>query len=111
MRLFLLSLRPAYQIIFIIGLTVVLAFLAAIVCGMFFDVHQLEGSIDLSSSVYQVLGTVYAILLTFTLWGVWQKFNDASSSVQQEAYSLLDLVNIIEASPNWKNIDIRSTSL
>ncbi len=44
------------------------------------------------------MGTIYAILLTFTLWGVWQYFTEAGNSVQNEAYALLDLVHMLEAS-------------
>lgn len=111
MRSLLLSLRGIHQIILIIGGTVALAFLSAFICSLFFDFHQLEANTDLISSVYQVLGTVYAILLTFTLWGVWQSFNIANTSVQNEAYTLLDLVHTIESSPTWKNIPIRSAAL
>jgi hypothetical protein len=111
MRLFLLSLRSRYQMIIIVGATIVLAFLVAMICGMFFDAHQLEANTDLSSAVFQVMGTVYAILLTFTLWGVWQNFNEATSSVQHEAYALLDLVHTIEASPEWKNFTIRDAAI
>lgn len=111
MRAFLLSLRMGFQVIIVVGSTVGMAFLIAIVCSMFFDTHQLQVNTDLSSSVYQVLGTVYAILLTFTLWGVWQNFNKANDSVQNEAYALMDLVHIVEASPDWKVINIRHAAL
>jgi hypothetical protein len=111
MRSFILSLRSTYQIILVVGATIASAFLAAVLCGMCFDAHQLAANIELSSSVYQVLGTVYAILLTFTLWGVWQNFNVANSSVQSEAYALLNLVHIVEASPSWNYINIRQAAL
>jgi hypothetical protein len=110
MRSFILSLRTAYQIVFVISVTVLLAFLIAFICGKFFDAHQLESNTDLISSVYQVLGTIYAILLTFTLWGVWQNFNEATACVQNEAYALVDLVHIVEASPDWK-IDVRKAAI
>jgi hypothetical protein len=111
MRSFILSLRPRHQMLFVVCLTVLLAFVIATICGHFFDTHQLKENTDLSAAVYQVLGTVYAILLTFTLWGVWQKFNDANASVQNEAYAILDLVHIVETSPNWNDTKIRKASL
>jgi hypothetical protein len=110
MRNFLLSLRIFWQPVIIIGSTVVLAFLIAKICSMFFDSHQLAANTELSSSVYQVLGTVYAILLTFTLWGVWQNFNEATSSAHNEASSLVDLVHIVESSSTLKANKIRETS-
>jgi hypothetical protein len=110
MRAFILSLRTLFQIVFIIGTTVGLSFVTALIFSMFFDTHQLKINTDLISSVYQVLGTVYAILLTFTLWGVWQNFNVADASVQKEVYALLDLVHTVEASSDWKNINIRKAA-
>ncbi|MEO8401147.1 MAG: hypothetical protein ABI597_05030 [Gammaproteobacteria bacterium] len=111
MRLFILSLSGKFQVIFIIGLTIILAFMMAIICGLFFDTHQLVTNTELISAVYQVMGTIYAILLTFTLWGVWQNFIEADSSVQNESYALLDLVHIIESSSTWKNSNIRAAAI
>src|SRR5438445_12862904 len=96
MRTFILSLPEKFQPIFIISTTLFLAFASAIFCGLFFDEHQLVSNTDLISSVYQVMGTIYAILLTFTLWGVWQSFSEAGASVQNEAFALLDLVHMFE---------------
>ena len=74
MRSFLLSIRASFQICFIVGLTIALAFIIALTFSTFFDTHQLQTNTDLISSVYQVLGTVYAILLTFTFVGCLAKF-------------------------------------
>ncbi len=106
MRAFILSLPGKIQAVFIIGMIITFAFAAATLCGLFFDEHQLVTNTDLISSVYQVMGTVYAILLTFTLWGVWQNFTEAGASVQNEAYALLDLVHMLDTL-NKKNQDLR----
>ncbi|MDR3477228.1 MAG: DUF4239 domain-containing protein [Gammaproteobacteria bacterium] len=111
MRLLILSLPIRLQPIFIIGITIALAFLVAFICSLFFDSHQLAANTDLTSSVYQVLGTIYAIMLTFTLWGVWQNFTDAGKSVQDEAFALLDLVHTLESSPSLDHADIRGAVL
>lgn len=111
MRTFLLSLSSRLQQIVIIGLTVVLSLMIALGFRMFFDAHQLEENTDLISAVYQALGMLYAILLTFTLWGVWQNFTEADLSVQKEAYTLLDLVHILEGVSRWQKLQIRHASL
>ncbi len=103
MRRFILSIPGKFQAIFIIGSIILIAFLAGSLCSIFFDEHQLVTNTDLISSVYQVMGTIYAILLTFTLWGVWQRFSEAGASVQNEAFALLDLVHILETINNKKN--------
>jgi hypothetical protein len=111
MRSFLLSLAVKYQVIFIMGITIFLAFLIAMICSVFFDAHQLAANTDLISSVYQVMGTIYAILITFTLWGTWQVYTEASASVQNETFALLDLVHTFEAVSELKNDTIRSAAL
>lgn len=111
MRSRLLYLSNSAQQILIVGSTIVLAFFIAMVFKLFFDPTKLSINTDLIASVYQVLGTIYAILLTFTLWGVWQQFTRADSSVQEEAYTILDLVHILEIEASWKSIAIRQTAL
>jgi hypothetical protein len=111
MRSRLLTLSNAAQQILIVGSTIVAAFLIAMTCKLFFDAGKLSANTDLIGAVYQVLGTVYAILLTFTLWGVWQKFTLADNAIQDEAYTLLDLVHVLEIETSWKMIPIRKTAL
>lgn len=111
MRAFLLSLSPRLQRIIIIGVTVILSLVISISFRMFFDAHQLEENTDLISAVYQALGMLYAILLTFTLWGVWQNFTEADVSVQKEAYTLIDLVHILEGVSKWEQLHIRNAAL
>jgi len=110
MRSQLLSLPVKFQVLFVVGLTIITAFVVASICGMFFDMQHLRDNTDLISAVYQVMGTIYAILLTFTLWGVWQAYTEAGESVQKEVYALLDLVHIIEATPQWKQCNIRDVT-
>lgn len=111
MRSFFLTLKGNYQATFVIGGTLILAFASASFCSLFFDEHQLSDNTDLISTVYQVMGTIYAILLTFTLWGVWQNFTKADDSVQNEAFALLDLVHMLEISFANKNDTIRPAAL
>lgn len=107
MRTFLLSIPSKLQAITIVSGIIALAFLTACFCAFFFDNHQLVSNTDLISSVYEVMGTVYGILLTFTLWGVWQAFSEAGASVQSEAYALLDLVHVLDTL-NKKSGDLRA---
>jgi DNA-directed RNA polymerase subunit F len=61
--------------------------------------------------IYQVIGTIYAVLIAFTMLGVWQNFSRAELSVQTEAFALLDLVRIMEASQERELINIRHAAL
>lgn len=109
-RSFLLSLPVYLQLFITIGATIILAFLIANFSSTFFDMHQLITNTDLISSVYEGMCTIYAILLTFTLWEIWQNFSTADAAVQKEAYTLLNLVYMVESSPEWK-IQIREIAL
>jgi len=111
MRAFLLSLSGKFQTIFIVSATLIAAFTSATLFSLCFDEHQLIANTDLISSVYEVMGTVYAILLTFTLWGVWQNFTEAKACVQNEVYALLDLVHIWDTSRHKKNNALRQAAL
>jgi hypothetical protein len=111
MRSILLSLSARFQMLFIVGFTILIAFVVALFCSMFFDAVQLKANADLTSTVYQVMGTIYAILITFTLWGVWQSYTTADTAVQKEAYALMDLVHMVEASPRWAQFKIREVAL
>lgn len=111
MRSFILALPLRLQMILVVSLTMATAFIVALVVSQFFDAYHLKNNTDLISSVYQVMGTIYAILLTFTLWGVWQNYTVADASVQKEVYALLDLVHIVEVSPHWRVCNIRATAL
>lgn len=102
MRSFIISLNGRLQILFILGGTIFLSFIIASVVGVLFSSHAMNANIDLISSVYEVMGTIYAILLTFTLWGVWQNFTEAETCVENEAYSLLNLIYFLKFSPSFK---------
>jgi hypothetical protein len=111
MRSVLLSLPAKLQIITVVGVTMIVAFIVAGLSGAFFELAQLKTNTDLISSVYEVMGTVYAILLTFTLWGVWQSYTETDAAVQNETFALLDLVHIVETSTQWTNLHIREIAL
>jgi hypothetical protein len=47
----------------------------------------------------QTLGSVYAVLLAFVVFVVWQQFNDARSYVEREANELVDLFRCARGLP------------
>lgn len=47
----------------------------------------------------QTLGTIYAVLLAFVVFVVWQQFNDARSYVEREANELIDLFRCARGLP------------
>jgi len=54
---------------------------------------------DVAGNYLQTLGTIYAVLLAFVVFVVWQQFNDTRGHVEQEANEMLDLVRAVRGLP------------
>jgi len=103
----LLALPEALQFIIIVGATVAAAFAAALATRALFDLQQLAADNGLTSAVYQVLGTIYAILLAFVVSGIWQGFGAAVASVHTEADALLGLGHTVDAFSSEQSRKVR----
>jgi hypothetical protein len=104
----LLSLPERIQIVVIVGATVTSAFAAAIATRALFDINQLAADTGLTTTVYGVLGTIYAILLAFVVSGIWQNFSSAMTTVHVEADAVMSLMHIIEAFPEEDTKEIHA---
>src|SRR5580700_8361310 len=61
---------------------------------------------DFTGAVVAVIGTTYAVILAFTLAGVWNMFQQAQANEEQEANSLVNVFRIASQlqDPNAKPI-------
>jgi hypothetical protein len=59
----------------------------------------LHANNEVAGNYLQTLGTVYAVLLAFVVFVVWQQHNDTRSAVESEANELSDLYRTIQALP------------
>ncbi len=59
----------------------------------------LRESNDAVGNYLQTLGTIYAVLLAFVVYVVWQQFNDTRGHVESEANELLDLARTVHGLP------------
>jgi len=105
-RSFLLSFPERLQIVVIVGATVIAAFATAIATRALFDLNRLVADTGLTTAVYEVLGTLYAVLLAFVVSGIWQNFSKALTTVHAEADALMGLVHITEAFPQEHNKEV-----
>jgi hypothetical protein len=103
----LLALPEGLQVIIIIGATVAAAFAAALATRALFDLQQLAADNGLTTAVYEVLGTIYAILLAFVVSGIWQNFIAAATSVHTEADALLGLGHTVDAFSSEQSRKVR----
>lgn len=75
----------------VIGLAVLYA-----VCGVYVARRFIKGSVgedhnELPSPIFQSAGTIYAVLLAFSVIAVWQSYGDAQANVAEEASTLTTL--------------------
>ena len=55
---------------------------------------------DFTGAVVAVIGTTYAVILAFTLAGVWNMFQEAQANEEQEANSLVNVFRIASQLPD-----------
>ena len=111
MRNWLSSLDDRMHFIIVVGVTIFISFLIATLIRFPFESLIIDKDIVVVGVIYQVIGTIYAVLIAFTMLGVWQNFSKAELSVQTEAFALLDLVQIMEASAEREFNPIRNAAL
>jgi len=95
----------------IVGATVMAAFAAAIITRSLFDLNRLMADTGLTTAVYTVLGTIYAVLLAFVVSGIWQNFSKAMTTVHAEADALMGLVHITDTFPHEHTKEVLSVVL
>jgi hypothetical protein len=59
----------------------------------------LHANNEVAGNYLQTLGTIYAVLLAFVVFVVWQQHNETRCAVESEANELSDLYRIIQALP------------
>ena len=59
----------------------------------------LASTSDVVGNYLQTLGGIYAVLLAFVVFVVWNQFNDARAMVEREANELIDLFRTAKGLP------------
>lgn len=90
--------------IWVIGLAMALIAAAIAVVGMFIvreRVHKLvtEGHNDVAGFFFATVGVVYAVLLAFQVFAVWERYGAADSQVQDAASAEINLLRLTVAMP------------
>jgi hypothetical protein len=81
-----------------------LASLAVVLAGLFMvrwlaPASWLHANNEVAGNYLQTLGTIYAVLLAFVVFVVWQQHNDTRGAVAAEANELSDLDRLMQAFP------------
>jgi hypothetical protein len=82
-----------------VGSALVLALAGLAVVRALVPPGVLRDSNDSVGNYLQTLGTIYAVLLAFVVFVVWQQFNDTRGHVEAEANELLDLARTAKGLP------------
>ena len=59
----------------------------------------LHANNEVAGNYLQTIGTIYAVLLAFVVFVVWQQHNDVRAAVQSEANEVSDLHRLIQSFP------------
>jgi hypothetical protein len=65
----------------------------------------LRANNEVAGNYLQTIGTIYAVLLAFVVFVVWQQHNDARSAVEVESNELSDLWRTIRALPGTQKVE------
>ncbi len=85
-------------------LLALLAGVAVAVAGLFLvrwlaPVSWLQANNDVAGNYLQTIGTIYAVLLAFVVFVVWQQHNDVRGAVYREANELSDTHRLLQVFP------------
>ena len=64
----------------------------------------LHANNEVAGNYLQTLGTIYAVLLAFVVFVVWQQHNDTRCAVEAEANELSDFARTIQALPGTQRV-------
>ncbi|SPE50047.1 conserved membrane hypothetical protein [Verrucomicrobia bacterium] len=67
----------------------------------------LHANNEVAGNYLQTLGTIYAVLLAFVVFVVWQQHNETRSAVESEANELSDLYRTVQALPGTQQVKAR----
>jgi Protein of unknown function (DUF4239) len=99
---------PNYAIaLVLIGVAVASSVAGLLIVRRFVPAAVLQPQHDVASPKFQVIGTLYAVLLAFVVVVVWQQFQAASVTVDVEATKLSDLYRDAEEYPDAERVRLR----
>ena len=91
----------------VVGATVLLSIAGTLLVRRLIGVEVLERHNEVAGFIYAVIGVVYAVLLGFAAITVWERYDRAQASVEQEANDLADLYRNAETFPSDVRIKLK----
>jgi hypothetical protein len=85
--------------LFYIAGSVVLSLLGLWVVRKFAPYEIMEGHKEIAGYIYGILGTIYAVILGFSVVFLWEQYHDADGIADREASQLSDLHRLAQVMP------------
>jgi uncharacterized membrane protein YgaE (UPF0421/DUF939 family) len=80
-----------------VGMAILVAIAGMLLVRRSVTLSLLESHNEVAGFIYAVVGVIYAVLLTFVVVTVWERFDHAQATVEQEANTLTDLFRNAQA--------------
>jgi hypothetical protein len=91
----------------VIGVAILYALTGVLLVRNFVKGRVSEGHNDLPVPIFQTAGTIYAVLLAFSVIAVWQSYGAAKDNVAEEASTLTTLYRQTDGLPNPEQQGLR----
>ncbi|MEJ7654091.1 MAG: DUF4239 domain-containing protein [Chloroflexia bacterium] len=75
----------------VVGITVLLSVLGLVIVRRLVPIERLKANHDLADPVLSVIGGLYAVLLAFVVFTVWEQYQDLLTNIRQEAAVVVDV--------------------
>ncbi len=95
----------------IVFLSMLLAVIGLLLVRQNVRVEWLRRHHDLANCFFLTVGTLYAVLIAFAIYGVWSGFKDAATNLEREATEVADLSRLSTAMPTEFRKNITSALL
>jgi hypothetical protein len=99
--------NPALRLILCLLASMLMAVVGLFLVRSLVAPSWLQANNEVAGNYLQTLGTIYAVLLAFVVFVVWQQHNETRSAVEGEANELSDLCRTIEALPGAPSVQDR----
>lgn len=90
---------PSIRLSFSLLASVVISLIGLWLVRLVAPAEWLHANNEVAGNYLQTIGTIYAVLLAFVVFVVWQQHNEARCAVEAEANELSDLYRIAHALP------------
>jgi hypothetical protein len=99
--------RPSIRLLPSLAASMFAALLGLFLVRCLAPASWLHANNEVAGNYLQTLGTIYAVLLAFVVFVVWQQHNETRSAVEKEAGRLSDFYRTIRALPATQRVQER----